>query len=205
MTLVVSAPVVPEVVLAVSRTMGAAEVDGAPPLDAPTLPSGGRPDIQTIRSWYGEAFPGEPVGDVHGPVVALLVADRLQQNRGDYETSVELWELPGQWVLTILGAAYPGKARPMGAAVRSAVAATLEGMESGAVEDAVARIRRTLLLDARTPAGLVEAVGRAMEATGDAGGAARQAEALDRVDVASVRRVLGALLQRGPARAEVAR
>jgi predicted Zn-dependent peptidase len=205
MTLVVSAPVVPEVILAVSRTMGSAESDEAPPLDAPALPSVDRSNTQSIRSWYGEAFPGEAVGDVHGPVVALLVADRLRQVRGDYETSVELWEFPDQWVLTILGAAYPGKARPMSAAVTSAVAGTLEGIESGAVEIAVARIRRSLLLGARTPAGLVEAVGRAMEATGDAGGAARQAEALDRVDVASVRQVLGALLQRGPARAEVGR
>jgi hypothetical protein len=205
MTLVVSAPVVPEVILAVSRTMGAADSDGAPPLDAPAPPSVGSPNAQSIRAWYGEAFSGEEVGDVHGPVVALLVAEWLRQTRGDYETSVELWEFPDRWVLAILGAAYPGKARPMRTAVTSAVAGALEGIDSGAVEIAVARIRRTHLLDARTPAGLVEAVGRAMEATGDAGGAARQAEALDRVDVSSVSQVLEALLQRGTARAEVGR
>jgi predicted Zn-dependent peptidase len=205
MTLVVSAPVVPEVILAVSRTMGAAEADGAPPFDAPTLPSVSRADVQSLRSWYGEAFSGERVGDVHGPVIALLVAERLRETRGDYETSVELWELPDHWVLTILGAAYPGGARPMRAAVESAVAGALEGIEPRTVDIAVARVRRTLLLGARTPAGLVEAVGRAMEATGDASGAARQAEALEQVDAASVRQVMGALLQRGSARAEVGR
>ncbi len=205
MTLVVSAPVVPEVILAGSRTMGAAEAGAAPPLDAPTPPSVRRTNIQSIRSWYGEAFSGEPVGDVHGPVIALLVAESLRESQGEYETSVELWELPHRWVLTILGAAYPGQARSMRAAVTSAVSGALEGLEPRAVDAAVARTRRTLFLGARTPAGLVEAVGRAMEASRDAREAARQAEALDRVDATSVRQVLEALLQRGPARAEAGR
>jgi predicted Zn-dependent peptidase len=205
MTLVVSAPVVPEVILAATRSIGAPESERAPPLDAPAPHLEPAPPVQTLRTWLGLAFSHFPVDDVHGAVVALLVTAALESTRGDFETSVELRELPDRWMLTILGAAYPGQARAMRSAVSTALATTLETLDPSEVRAAVARVEQSLRLGARTPAGLVEAVGRSAEATGDPGSAAHRMEQLGRVDAESVRGTLRALLERGPVRAEVGR
>lgn len=206
MTLVVSAPVVPEVVLAATRGMGAPESAAAEPLDSPAPQSGTRPRVETIRRWYGEAWTwGAETDEPHAPVVALLLADHLRRTApaGDYEVGVELWELPDRWVLALVGSAYERRAAAMRGAVGGALASVRDALDPAAVANAVARARGDLLFQSRTPAGLVSLVGRAMEASGDPGAAARQLAALDRVDAASMAAFLTTLIGRGPVRAEV--
>ena len=136
--------------------------------------------------------------DVHGPVIALLVGAHLRRTQGSFETSVELRELPDRWMLSVLGAAYPGQARAMRSAVTGALSATLEAVRQSDVDAAVASVRRSIMVRARTPAGLTETVGRAMEAEGDPEAAVKQVEALDGVDVDGVRERLRQLVASGP-------
>lgn len=203
MTLVVSAPLIPEVILAATRGMGAPEAAAAPPLDVPppTEPRPVRP--QTLRTWYGEAWHGGTAEDPHGPVVALLAAERLRQGAQGFEATVELWELPDRWALAVVGAAYPRSATAMRRHVSGALSAIRDGLDTASVDAARAEVLRSLLFRARTPSGLVSLVGWAMEPSGDPGAAGRQVEALRRVTPESTRSFLEGFLVRGPVRAEV--
>lgn len=202
MTLVVSAPVVPEVVLAATRGLGAPEGDARGPLDAPA-PRPPAADAETLRAYFGEAFHSTPVDDPRGQVAALLVARHLQDAGDGFELGVQLWELPDRWVLAVTGAAYPRQATAMRRAVSGALTGTRDALIAGQVEGAVAQVRRDIMLRAQTAGGLVAVVGRAMEPTGDALAGAHYLEALSALDLTGVRAYLDDLIRTGPAHAEV--
>ncbi|HSG07658.1 MAG TPA: hypothetical protein VLA36_04860 [Longimicrobiales bacterium] len=202
MTLVVSAPVVPEVVLAATRGLGAPEADARVPIDAPMLHRDG-PDAETLRVYFGEAFWSAPVDDPHGPVAALLVARHLQGKGDGFELGAHLWELPDRWVLAVTGIAYPRRSSAMHAAVSAALSGTMATMDSEKVARAVAQLRREIMLRGQTAGGLVDVVGRAMEFGGDPMAMVHQLEALSAVDLTSARSYLSHLLEVGPVRAEV--
>ncbi|MGD8322281.1 MAG: hypothetical protein PVJ02_17655, partial [Gemmatimonadota bacterium] len=126
-----------------------------------------------------------------------------EEHTGDFEAGTELWELPMRWALVVTGAAYPRQARDMERVLSSALQVTRDALDPTAVADAVAQVERETLLRARTPSGLVSVVGRAVDAGGDPAAAARQLDALHRVDAASLRAFLTGLLDRGPSTAEV--
>lgn len=203
MTLVVSAAVVPEVVLAATRGMGAPASAAAGPLDAPAPPGGEPSRVQTLRTWYGEAFAGGDAEDPAGLVAAVLVSHYLEQAARDFEAGIELWELPRGWVLVLTGAAYPRQANAMRRVVRGTLEAVRDGLDAASVAEAVARVERDILLRARTPAGLVGVVGRAVDARGDPDAAAAEMGALHSVDLARMRAFLSALLDGAPRTAEV--
>jgi hypothetical protein len=203
MTLLVSAAVMPEVVLAATRGMGAPASEAAGPLDAPAPPEADAAKVQTLRIWYGKAWVGGDAEDPTGLVAAVLVSRYLEEHTGDFEAGTELWELPMRWALVVTGAAYPRQARDMERVLSSALQVTRDALDPTAVADAVAQVERETLLRARTPSGLVSVVGRAVDAGGDPAAAARQLDALHRVDAASLRAFLTGLLDRGPSTAEV--
>jgi hypothetical protein len=203
MTLVVSAPVVPEVVLAAIRGMGSPEESAGPPPDAPapTRPRAAAPP--SLRSWYGEAWPLGAPSDPIGAVVASLVAQHLRARSSGIEASVELWDLPDRAVLAVVGSSWAGNAQAMRRAVSGSLRSTRDALDEGAVERAAAQARRDRMMAARTPAGLVAVVGRAMEASGDPLSAVRDVDALLAVDAASVRELLDRLVRQGPRTAQV--
>lgn len=203
MTLVVSAPVVPEVVLAATRGMGAPEDAAAPPLDAPAPPATRPSTPQTLRAWYGEAWALGAPGDPRGALVASLVADGLRARIEGVDAAVELWDLPRGQALAVVAGAWPQRAPAMRQAVSGALAAARQGLDQDALARARARARRDLMMATRTPAGLVNVVGRSMEATGDPLSAAQTAESLASVDLASVRGLLDELLRQRPRTAQV--
>lgn len=202
MTLVASVPVVPEVVLAATRGLGAP--DGAPsdPLDAPPPPAGPS-DIQTLRHWRGVSYSGGAAGDPLGPTAALLTADYVATVADGFEMAVELWELPDRWALTILGSAYERGTRAMERAVAEALQGARDTLTPQSVADARARVRREILLRARTPSGLVSVVGRATDASGDPLAALAYLDDLERIDADRVRAFFDELLASGPVTAEV--
>jgi len=202
MTLVVSAPVVPEVVLAGTRGLGAPEADAGGPPNAP-VPTPPRPDAETLRSHYGEAFQSTVVEDPHPQVAAILVARHLQGKGDSFELGVQLWELPDRWLVAVTGRAYPRQVAGMRAAVSGALAGTRDALDPAMVRQAVAQMRRDIMLRSRTPAGLVGVVGRAMEVGGHPLAAVRYLDALAAVDLTSTRDYMTRLIRVGPVRADV--
>ncbi|HSW29135.1 MAG TPA: hypothetical protein VLH75_06505 [Longimicrobiales bacterium] len=203
MTLVVSAPVAPEVVLAATRGMGAPEESAAPPPGAPASAGSRTAAPQSLRSWYGEAWPVGSPRDPLGAVAASLLAEQLRTGPSGIEVRVELWDLVDRSVLAVVASSWSRNAQAMRRAVSGAIAATRGTLDDGAVERAAAQARRNGMMAARTPAGLVAVVGRAMEADGDPLSAQRDMEALQAVDAASVRDLLDRLLRQGPRTAQV--
>jgi len=201
MTLVASAPVALEVVLTGVHDLGAPPSPEPPAADPIPVP---RPaPVQTLRVWHGEAFAAGPADDPIATVAALLVSQRLERTTGPWETSVQLWTLPGRSVLTVLGAAYPRNAGTMRETVASALGATAEGLDDGTVHRAASRIRREILFAARSPSGLVAAVARAYEAGGGPADIVSRLDRLATLDAAGVRSFLSRLMALGPVRSEV--
>lgn len=200
MTLVVAAPVALEVVLAGVHDLGAP----MPGLDAPDpIPVATPAPVQTLRVWHGEAFPAGPPDEPVATVAALLVSRHLERATGPWETSVQLWTLPGRSVLTVLGAAYPRNAAAMRETVASALSATAEGLDDDTVRRAATRVRREILFTARSPSGLVATVGRAYEAGGGPSDVESRLDRLATLDAAGVRSFLTQLMALGPVRSEV--
>jgi len=202
MTLVVAAAVVPEVLLASLKGMGAVDSQGGPPLDAP-VPASRSPRPQSLRTWYGEAFAGGPPSDPHGPVAALLVSGFLPLEPQGFEAGIQLLALRDRWLLVVAGAAYPREAGAMRAAVSAALSDTRARMTPESVSAAMERLRRDFLFAARTPEGLVEQIGRALDITGSPSAASDYLSALRRVDIASLGAYLDHMISSGPATAEV--
>lgn len=197
MTLVVAAPVAPEVLLAATRGIGAPQGSAAPPVDSPAPAEPRRGAAQTLRTWYGEAWSAPGPMSAEAAVVAILVSRHLQGPRvAGLEFSVELWELPDRWVLAVVGAAYPRDDQAMRRTVSAALSGARAALEPSVVAEAVAQLRRERLLLARTPPGLVSVVGRSLDATGDPMAAVTAAEALDRAGTEGVRSLLDDLLRR---------
>jgi predicted Zn-dependent peptidase len=185
-----------EALLAAFQGMGAPTGEAGSPAESPAPiddPQAGVVRPRTVRSWYGAAQAVGPVADPHALVTAHLLADELQSIQGPVELEVELWDEGGVAVLALIGSASPGEAHRLVDGVRRALTGTEEGWDEHTISAAVAEARLGLLLEARSPAGLAEVVGRHLDATGAASGAARYAGALTMVTPESMADFLAAM------------
>ena len=203
MTLVVSAGVAPEVVLASVMGVGAVGSEGGPPLDAPVSTAARSARPQSLRTWYGEAFGAGPPSDPHGPVAALLISSILPERRQGFEAGIQLLALRDTWLIIVAGAAYSGDVPAMRAAVSRAVSEARARMTPETVRHAVERLRRDMLFEARTPGGLVEHIGRALDISGAPSAASDYLAALGRVDAVSLGAYMDRMMSSGPATAEI--
>lgn len=203
MTLVVSASETWEVVLAAVHGLGLRDPAVAAPPRPVEPPRSARPGVQTLRVWHGRAYATTPGDDPRAAVAALLIASHLRDSPGDHETSVQLWEMAGHSVVAVLGAAYPQAAGSMRAAVEGALDDTSAGLDEASVREAAARVRSDLLVSARTPSGLVAAVGRALESGTSPRALEGRIDALRGLDARAIRSFLEALAAGPPLRAEV--
>lgn len=203
MTLVIAAAVVPEVVLAAIRGMGAVATAAPPPLDAPAPPEGPRERPQSLRTWHGEAWSAGPLSDPRATVASLLLTQTVAEATDGFEAGVQLQALQDGWLLVVAGAAYSGEVRRMRGVVTGALERTRDGLSEGTVRAAVQRLCRQLLFDARTPSGLVGRIGREVEVTGSPHGASRYLDALTAVDLPAMSDYLNGLLAAGSVTAEV--
>lgn len=190
---VVAGRIEPTLVLAALADLGlpeSAPQPQTPPGDPPAMT---QPDPEVIRHWVARAFPVD-----EGSGAAVLVAARhltgvLQEEPGDYETAVEIWEPgPGQ-ALVISGAAYPRAQQAMRERISGLLAEALRNLDSSRVEELAAALRAELRYTARTPWGLADLVGQGWDASGDPDGAERLMSQLTRVRADDIRDLLEAL------------
>jgi predicted Zn-dependent peptidase len=203
LTLVVAAPVVPEVVLAAAKGMGAVGSPGGGPLDAPAPTSPRRSRPQALRTWYGEAFVAGAPSDPMAAVVAELVAAQLESRPNGVEGGVQLLSLRDRWLLVIAGAAFTRDAQGMRDMVSQALARTRAALTPETVRQAVLGQTRSVLFAARTPEGLVSQVGRGLAITGSPDAAQDYLEALSAIHLESLAAYLDGLIESTPAKAEV--
>ena len=180
MTVVVVGEIPLEALLAAFQGMGAPAEGAAPPVEgsAPARDVG-RPQI--IRTWHGEARAAGPSHDPRALVVARLLAGHLRRVGAPAEVEVEVWDNGGLGVLVLIGSAPPGDAQELVEGVEGALGSLERELDEGMVSTAVEESRLALLLEARSPAGLAEVVGRHFESSGAPGGAERFLQALEGV------------------------
>jgi hypothetical protein len=207
MTLVVSASVAPEAILAAAHDIGASPAATEPPpalaAAPPSSASISPPRPQTLRTWYALAFEGGSRADARAPIAALLVSDELHRSVEGFDARVELWDLRDRWILAVTGAAYNQDLTSMRHAVSDAVRNTAATLDSATVSTAVGRTYRDLLVQARTPLGLVSVVGHWLEGTNDPRAAWTFLDELRSVSAEAMARYFHGLLATTPAHAEV--
>lgn len=204
MTVVVSASLAPEAILAAIHGLGttAGSTRTVPiPAPPPASPKPARP--QTLRTWYGTAFDGGSRTDARAPVAALLVSDQLRRKVHGFDARVELWDLRDRWVLAVMGAAYQPGLADMRSAVSNAVRSTADALDPAGVRAAVGQVYRNILFQARTPRGLVSVVGQWLDATGDPTAARTFLDALHSLRTGDMASYFAHLLASTPAHAEV--
>jgi predicted Zn-dependent peptidase len=204
MTVVASGPVtVDPIIAALKDLVGSADAGPPQRADARAVPPPDRGRPQVLRRWYGEAFlAGDPT-DPHAEVLALMAGRSLRQGSQGYEAGVELWELDRTRILAVTGAAYGRNASAMTARIRGLLEETRAAITPEAAAGAAAGIRFQLLADARTPDGLVNLVGRHMDATGTPTGALDYLRRLDQVTASSLETFLATVESSGPVSAEL--
>ena len=184
------------------------------PVPGPVEADSAEPQVraQAHREWGGLAFPVE-ADPVALDVTAELVRQRLIRAPLPFG-DVRVWHTPTP-ALALIGAALPGDSviRTMagivdlpvrddsmavpavGPSLRRLVAEAAALTSPQAVAEARATIRRRLLLDARSAAGMAEVIGRTADAHGDAMTPAAFLDRIADVGPADVRAILALLLE----------
>ena len=116
---------------------------------------------------------------------------------------VQLLELRDRWLLIVAGAAYSGDVRRMRGAVSGALTRARDLLTSPTLETVVERLGRDILFDARTPAGLVEGIGQALDVTGSPTAATDYLAELEAIDLTTMSAYLDRMISAGPFTAQV--
>jgi len=192
-----------EVILAALTDLGLQEGDpGA--YSGPSI-GGGQPRLrpEIIRTWTAEAWSWDGGRDPRALVAVRLLSESIRSRSVEYELGVEIWEVGRRWVLVLSGAAYPRSQQAMRTRLQGLLRESLQGVSDEAVRRHAAEVRREFLDAARTPWGLAELVGQAL----DLGESPMQmedfVEQLSRMEGADLRRFVEGLLASTPLRQEV--
>ena len=199
MTLVVDGDVSMPVLL--STVAGLAQTETPPPAiqDRTLDPIRDRPNL--LRSWLGFAWLMDPGLDPVTAVIASLSAEHLRAQGGQFEAFVRVWEGRQGDVLGVLGSAYDRGSRELRTVLEQLPQSLLTSISQDEVTRVAARLRFTLLAQARTPWGRASLVGRFIDGGGTPDAAGHYLEALDTITVDAVRARLEAMAQVTPVQA----
>ena len=137
---------------------------------------------ERIRVWYGEAYPSGNARDPRSALLARIANDHLRELGGEFEPHLERWELGERSWLVLTAAAFSRNATTMRARVRDYIGDLRAALSPTVVRNARVSLRSELVLEARSPGGLAEVIGRHLDATGDADAAADYLRRLEEVD-----------------------
>jgi predicted Zn-dependent peptidase len=193
----------PEVVLASLTDLALPEAGPDPVLPPAAAESRPRLRPEVIRHWVGSAWPVPGGRDPRALVATRVISQALDSRPGTYEAGVELWELEGRWFLVLSGAAYPRDQQAMRARLDGLLAEARESLTDEEVRLHGARVRADLLESARTPWGLAEMVGQALDAGQEPAELEAMMAALGSMGAADLRAFFDATVAGAPVRQEV--
>jgi hypothetical protein len=200
---VVVGPVEPPLVLAAVSDLGLPEegpTPQLPPLET-TGDSRGSPEI--IRHWMARAFELEEGTEAVALVVSRHLARLLRESPGDYEASVELWEVGRRRALVLSGAAYPRSRQALQSRLAGLLDEGLQALGPPLTRALITELETEIRLAARDPWGLAELAGQAWDTGGGPWGMAELLVALDGVASNDVRNLLETLAGRTPIQEEL--
>ncbi len=201
--LVVVANLPTEVILASLTDLGLPEAGPHPALP-PGAPTGEpRPRPEVIRLWLAEGWSIEGGRDPRALVAVRLISETIQDRRGDYELGVELWEVGRRWALVLSGAAYPRSQQAMRTRLQGLLRETAERITEEGVRLHSAEVRREFMDTARTPWGLAELAGQALDMGEGPDEMESMIQELTQLEAGDLRRFLESLSAGTPVRQEV--
>jgi hypothetical protein len=186
MFLVVSSGSSPEVLLSALGEIGAPGGPTAAPPDAPALPEAAMAPPPVLRAWYGRVYHAGAAGDPRAEVMALLLSEHLADGTGRFETTVRLWDLGRNGLLTLTGSARPRDRSVLREALTGGLGSVRASLTPESVARAVGRVRWRYLMDGRTAEGRVAIVGRGWDAGGDPAVAAKMEAQLVAIDFPAI-------------------
>jgi predicted Zn-dependent peptidase len=171
-----------------------------PPPESTGEPPG---DPEVIRHWTARAYRiDEHVGG-QALVAARHLAELVRESPGDYEASVELWELGSGGALVVSGAAYDRSRHEMHTRVIGLLEEGTRNLDETRIRTLSSELRAELRLAGRSPWGLADLVGQAWDSGNGPDGAGRLLEELRRVEATDVRRLLEVLSGQSPVAEEL--
>lgn len=191
------------VLLSVLTDLGLPEEGPSPQLSGTgaTGQSLGSPEV--IRYWVADGYPLEGASLGTGLVTARLLAGMVRDSPGDFEASVEIWEIGLRRALVLSGAAYPRGRSALSNRLSGLLAEGAGQVEGERVARAVAELEADVRASAQDPAGLAEFVGSAWDRDGDPESADAFLRELRDVTLDQVEALLRELAARSPVREEL--
>lgn len=201
--IVVVGSVPPELALLLVNDLGLRDEPAGP------APAGGDdtgtplPDPEVIRHWVALGYPIRGGDEAGALVAARFLGEEEEAGGGDFEVGIEIWEAGGGTSLVVTGAAYARSREEMEARLGSMFADAARSITEEDVRRLSDALRREILLAGRTPWGLAELVGQALDAGRGAAGADDLLGTLDALGAIEIIGLLGALDRAAPVREEL--
>ncbi len=197
--IVVAGRMDPVLLLSTLADLGLPE-EGPVPQFPPT-PETGSPRLtpEVNRHWLGRGY---ALNGNHSPpqqiLAARLLGRVLRENPGDYEASVELWEVGSRRSIVLSGAANPRSVSALRTRLERLPGEALAALTEEMVEGLAAEVRTELRQAASTPWGLAELVGQGWDGTERIEAGAELLQALRGSQTAGVRSLLEELSASSP-------
>jgi predicted Zn-dependent peptidase len=158
---------------------------------------------QVVRSWLVLARPLPPGSEAASLVGARWIGEVLRATDGDFESAVEIWDLPSGRALVLTGAAYPRSRQAMERGVSAVLGEAADRLTPEVTRRLADEVRTEILLAARTPWGLADLAGQAWDTGHGPDGVQVFLSTLLALDAASVQTLLRSLASVAPVRQEL--
>lgn len=159
---------------------------------------------QATRAWIGVAYRATDLEPAAVSVVTRMVGDLLRARVPRAQVEAEHWWTHHGQAIAIVAAMPEADVAVARRTLGTAIGTLLEDVDFLTVSSAATAIRRDMLFYSRSPDRMAELIGQFVDREGDPGAAERFYAALDAIDDEDVRDVLERLIERSPARVEIA-
>jgi predicted Zn-dependent peptidase len=158
---------------------------------------------QVVRSWVVQARLLPQESEAAALVGARWIGELLWIADGDFESAVEIWDLPSGRALVLTGAAYPRSRQEMERRIAAILSEAADRLTPAITRRIADELRTEILLSARTPWGLAALVGQAWDTGHGPDEVETFLETLRTLDVTGVQSLFRTLAATSPIRSEL--
>jgi len=200
--IVVAGRVPGALVLASLGSLGLSTEPIPPPVPQASL-GASRATPEVVRSWVVQARLLPQGSEAAALVGARWIGDLLRTDDGDFESAVEIWDLPSGRALVLTGVAYPRSRQEMDRRISAILGDAADRLTPAITQRVADEVRTEILLSARTPWGLADLVGQAWDTGHGPDGVEIFLESLRTLDVTGVQALLRTLAATSAIRSEL--
>lgn len=159
---------------------------------------------EATSAWIGAAYPASDLEPAAVSVVARMLGDLLRARVPNAQVDAEHWWTHHGQAIVIVASMPQSDVAAARRVLGTGVGTLLEDVDFLTVSAAATAIRREMLFYSRTTERMAELLGQFVDREGDPDAAERFYAGLDSLDDEDIRELLEALIERTPARVEIA-